>query len=709
MPRRKTLQTNFSAGELAPELAMRHDTEQYKNGAKSLRNRRCLIGGGTKRRPGSWFEAELPGPFRTADFIVNQETQYVVAFGVGRMDAFARDTTTGELTAAGSITGTPWTAAIYPQMDWVQSGNTMFLTHQDMPTQVLTRTGAATWALANYAFFIGPSARLEQVYLKIADPAVTLQPSALTGSITLTISTAWFVAAHVGQYIRYFLKACLITAVAGDGLSCTATVIETLPDTQTLTVTSSANFAVGEVCAGETSGAKGIVSGIADGTHLTVVISEKLTPFAVEKIDGPNATTSISVVASAVTKAAVTDWDEQLFGPVYGYPGCVVIHRNRLLFGGHKKAGDYLIGSVINNLYDFNVGTGADGDAIIESIGDSGASRIVQLHSAEQLIAMTDKGPYYVPEQTANFIFSPSSMAFFRFGSTWPISSTARSQAFDGGVIMISGSLVIKARPTGDLRRSWDADEVSLLSSHIVKTPAEMTVTSNFSGGPERYAAMVNSDGTLAIMQLVEVQKIRNFTPWDTNGSYVSVAGIQGDLYCAVTRSVGGGARYFLERFDQNATLDCATQYATKALMDAGVPGRYGSTEVKVVTSRYNLGIYPPSLSSLPAGPYVVGLDYETRVETMIPVIDGPNGSEAGQFMRINEAMVYVVESARFAAQGLDLQAYQVTDDVSQPPPQLNGTQRFTFLGWERDPTLSITQGDPLPLTILSIRTEVSF
>jgi hypothetical protein len=37
MARRKTLQTNFSAGELAPELAMRQDTEQYKNGAKSLR------------------------------------------------------------------------------------------------------------------------------------------------------------------------------------------------------------------------------------------------------------------------------------------------------------------------------------------------------------------------------------------------------------------------------------------------------------------------------------------------------------------------------------------------------------------------------------------------------------------------------------------------------------------------------------------------
>jgi hypothetical protein len=54
MPRRKILQTNFSAGELSPDLGMRQDTDQYQNGAKSLLNRRVLISGGTVRRPGSW-------------------------------------------------------------------------------------------------------------------------------------------------------------------------------------------------------------------------------------------------------------------------------------------------------------------------------------------------------------------------------------------------------------------------------------------------------------------------------------------------------------------------------------------------------------------------------------------------------------------------------------------------------------------------------
>jgi hypothetical protein len=53
MARKRQLQTTFIAGELAPDLGMRVDTKQYANGAKSLLNRRCLIGGGTSRRPGT--------------------------------------------------------------------------------------------------------------------------------------------------------------------------------------------------------------------------------------------------------------------------------------------------------------------------------------------------------------------------------------------------------------------------------------------------------------------------------------------------------------------------------------------------------------------------------------------------------------------------------------------------------------------------------
>jgi len=706
MARRKSLQTSFSAGELAPEVAMRQDTDQYQNGALSLLNRRMLIGGGHVRRPGSWFEDILGTDPVIAEFIVNQTTQYILSFTAGAMQAYVRNTTTGHLTTAGVITGGPWTGTIYKEMDWVQRGNVIFLTHASMVTQRIERTSATSWARTNFTFTIGSAVRPEQPYLKIAAPAVTLQPSALTGSITLTTSAAVFTAAHVGQYIRYLGKVMLITAFT-DSTHVTATVIEVLPDTLDLTVTSASGFAINDVVEGATSGAKGIVTNFPGGNHLIVTISHGLTPFAVENLTGPNIRTAITAVAAA-TPAAITDWDEQLFGPVYGYPGCVELHRNRLIFGGHPAAPDYMIASVIDDLYNFNVGTGGDADAIIESIGDAGASKILQFSSAEQLLVLTDRGPYYVPEGLNN-PFRASSISFLPFGSPWPINATAQVQAFDSGAIMVSGSLIIKARQTGNQTATWDADEVSLLAPHLIETPDRLAVTSNFGGAPERYSVFRNSDGTLAVLQLVEVQKIRNFTPWTTDGEYLSVASIAGDLYAAVRRTINTVSVYTLELFDQDITVDCATQYASKAAMDAGVPTTYPNTTVNVVTPDYHLGEWPISLRTVPAGPFTVGLYYTSTIETLPPVIAGPEGPMAGDYMRILECYVDVMDSARFSAEGYTLSAYQIIDDVSLPPPAKNGPQRFQFMGWDRQPTITITQADPLPLKIRSIRSIVAY
>src|SRR5262249_37060973 len=154
--------------------------------AKSLRNRRCMIGGGTKRRPASRRMAELLRDGRAEAFVVNQTTRYILVFSEGRMDAFVQNIATGRLTAAGNVTGAPWVGNIWREMDYEQAANTAFLTHPSIVQQRLVRTGVSTWSLAAVAFFSGPGGRVEQPYFKIADDAVTLQPSARAGSITVT-------------------------------------------------------------------------------------------------------------------------------------------------------------------------------------------------------------------------------------------------------------------------------------------------------------------------------------------------------------------------------------------------------------------------------------------------------------------------------------------------------------------------------------------
>lgn len=711
MPRHKSLQTNFTAGELAPDIRMRHDTDQFQNGAKSLLNRRCLFAGGTVRRPGTWWLVDLPGPSRIAIWTVSRDTRYVVVFGDGTAFFYRINTDDGSLTPAGSLTDCPWTGSIYAEMGMVQSGEAMFLTHAGMMPQIVRRTGNATWAVGDFEFYEGPAGRPEQPYLKFAPADMTLTCSDVSGSITLTVSGSdpWFVDDHVGTYIRYHKKACLITAVAVDGLSCTATVIEKLPETYSVTVASSANFAVGEIVEGSETGAKGVITSIPDSTHVVVVLTEGLGTFTgSDDLVGPNDKSRVQSSPSTTTNGAVTDWDEQMFSDVWGYPSCVELHRNRMLFGGHATAGSYLIGSALNNLYNFNVGDASDGDAILESIGDDAASRIVQLHSAEQLIVATDNGPYYVPEN-ATTPFRPSSIAFYPFGSPWPITEFVRHEPFDNGVVMLSRSTVIKARPTGDLSRAWEADEISPLAHHLLDTPTDITVTSNFAEGPERYAIIRNSDGTLAVMQLVEKQQIRNFTPWRTRDgdSFQSIAASEQFIYAAATRRIAGTTVYTLELFDQDLTLDAVKEYNDLA----DVAGDFGGTEVHALTAegRY-LGTLPLGLSNAPDGPYYVGLYYDSEIELLPPSIQDNEGSLAADLLRIVDCQANVIGSQRFAANGFTLSAYHVGDQVDEPPPAKDGWQRFgSFLGWRKEPTVLFNQPDPLPLQVLAVRTTVAY
>lgn len=719
MPKITPLQTNFSAGELSPGLYLRLDTQQYRDGAKSLRNYRCLLEGGVIRRPGTHWRSTLAGDSRATEFVVNNTLKYVAVFSDARVDFFRR-TPGGNLATAGSLTGCPWTGTTWQEIDFTQSANTMFVTHQTFRPQVILRTGLASWTRTPIAFFNGAGDRTQQPYFKFSADEVTLQPSATTGAITLTTSANVFVAGHVGLKFRYVGKEILITGVT-DGTTAAGTVVEELPPTQIIELAAASmadsyigagSFEVGDVVVGTVSGAKGIVVAVDAGDdEITVVSTNGLTTFKAgttpDEIVGPNGKNKAAAV-TVTDPAAIKLWDQQMFSDVEGYPAVVELHRNRLLFAGHPLIGSAVIGSTPTNLYDFDVGDANDGDGFIETIGDAAAANIVRLHSAEQLIVLTDGGAYYVPE-TAQNPFVPSGLSFNKFGDDWPFTTRVRTVSMDGGVMMISESLVIKARPTGNQHAMWDAEVISLLASHLIKTPIDMAVCHGFDGGSETYGVIVNSDGTLTVMQSVESQKVRNFTPWGTAGLYLSVAAFSGTIYAIVRRTINSLTVYCLEQFSPALTLDAATNYADEsALASASLVYGPGAAHVVVESGNYSLGTYPLSIQYVPPGPYRAGLFYDTDLETLPPVVELPGGHRTADLQRILSADIHVRTSARFAAQGYELSAYQLTDDLSQPPPWKEGPQHFGFLGWAKRPTIHITQPDPLPLTIDAIQMEVA-
>lgn len=205
-------QTNFTRGELAPEMASRYDMRAFANGAQTLRNFAPLVQGGVRTRPALAYAATVPqSPAKLADFVFNDDQRYAFVFSDGRVDIYHE---AADWASVASLTGAPWTEAMLPELNWSHYGDTMLVFHRDLQTQIIKRTGATTFTRSALAFEENSGGTvMYQPYFKFADPAMTLTASGTSGSVTLTLSGAGaFTDDHIGYIIRKDGKEILITA-----------------------------------------------------------------------------------------------------------------------------------------------------------------------------------------------------------------------------------------------------------------------------------------------------------------------------------------------------------------------------------------------------------------------------------------------------------------------------------------------------------------
>lgn len=228
MPKLTIAKNNFTAGEIAPDLWGRADLQGYINGAARLRNVLLRPTGGVTRRPGLRHIAHIPGidAIRLAAFAFNTEQTYLLGFQDGMLRVWRGD----EEVFSGLA---PWTAAMLPNLAWTQNADTLFLCHPDLPPQRITRRAHDDWTIAAFTFAADGAVASEARHIpmfRFAGDDVTLNASAVSGSIILTASADVFVAGHAGVQFRIGKKAVKITAVT-NATQAQATVLQTLEGT----------------------------------------------------------------------------------------------------------------------------------------------------------------------------------------------------------------------------------------------------------------------------------------------------------------------------------------------------------------------------------------------------------------------------------------------------------------------------------------------
>ncbi len=138
--------SNFTSGELSPQLDGRVDIARYYNGAKTLENLVTLPYGGLIRRPGSVYVASTKDSTKKAILVPFQfsTTQaYQIEFGDRYCRFYANN---GQILSSGSALeiSTPYLESDLATLQFAQDADTMWITHPSYKTRKLTR-GTPSW------------------------------------------------------------------------------------------------------------------------------------------------------------------------------------------------------------------------------------------------------------------------------------------------------------------------------------------------------------------------------------------------------------------------------------------------------------------------------------------------------------------------------------------------------------------------------------
>lgn len=576
--------------------------------------------------------------------------------------------------------------------------------------KMLTYAGG-TFTLGDFAFDSAPGAGLAQPYWSFVS-GVTLTPSAITGSVTVTASAAVFSAAYVGTRIRYASREILITGYTSPTVV-TGTVVSQLPPTFRLSLTTTAGFAVNDVLVGQTTDFRGLIVGIS-GSNLDVLTLDFFDgPDVSEKVSASSATAEV-LSKTVISPAASPIWDEPLISPVRGYPRSGTSAAGRLFLCDFPQAPDVIVASSTRAITDLSVGD-EDDDAIARAVGDN-RPRFLHVINAGDVLIFADRGCYLIALREGNPLtpatFNP--IAFDARGCT-----TARPAKVDDGVVFIEagGSAVAAATLSGNIYLKWSVRTLSTYHDQMFDGPLSLCGPPPNCALDDKYLFVINADGTMNVMSWVDNFDVESvgFVRWSINGQYIRAIPIFGTYWFYTNRTFdypsGPLDVEVIERLSADATMDCEVDangampsIFNGALLHIAGEGWYGGTVRAGPFTIPGIGDYPSDARA--------GLNFVSRVMPWPKkLIQHP---KAGLMpCRVIRVAVSVLETdviqIRCNNTTQSFGGYSFGDDLSEVAQAHTRIFRASVIGRRQHPEIEFIKPTPGRMQILSITQEVSY
>ena len=724
----KTVITNFSSGELNPLLATRTDVPSYFQGAKSCKNFALLAEGGLMRRPGTTYLATLPAESRIIPFVFSDDEVAIIVLSNNRMDVY---NTSGSALTSNYTTNANWTTAQLFELNFAQFGDSIFVTHRDNPTRRIFRSSASSFVIYQFDFEAGSGGypRYEPYY-KFADLDTTISTSGTTGSVTVTASANTFTSSWVGVKIRKNKKTMTITGYTS-ATQVTATVNETLTNTTATTewdeqVVSSLRGYPQAVTfhhnrlwlAGFKSRPAGVTASKI-GDYYNFDLGTGLDDESIDTAISGNQVNEIRHMVSGKDLQVFTDGGEYYIPDSTDNtitPSNVSVLRQT----------PYGISRTAPHMFDQATGfVQKNGKAIREFVYSdledgykSTAVSILAQHlidSPKEMAIM--KGNLTRPEQYAFFLNSGSThngkLSVFHSVRDEKIAGWSqwftRSGDYIQSIAALNENLIIIGKrslnsvTTYTLEKFADDDSVTL--------DCQTTSTVNQRGTPLVDGG--SQSGTTLVVDGLTSSPVVNET--------FTIAG-NATEYTIQSLINNGSGEYSLtldKTLAATPSDNAAITFVKGFLHD--VNGIYTAEVVHVVDGNSSVGSFTVSsgdqitLTNAPkATGLKIGFNYDTEVETMPIDKELPEGPLTGLPRRISRAIVdlnstldMTIKAADSTSKALVIQ--QVNFQGGSDLIPVTAKKEFFFLGYDKSPTVTISQDDPLPIKILGMSVEIVF
>ena len=754
MQKAKVALTNFQFGEVSPSLISRTDTRVYNNSAQKIENFFLRAEGGVIKRAGLKKIYEFDTSIDTAKvqqhrlvpFIFSDDERYIVSLEHQKIRVFQIDTSNNvtlaaTLTADSSGATIPITNLNMHEVTYAQAGDVMFIAHQTFMVRKLVRTGLTSFQMETKTFDTqSAGAKIYQPYFQFQDLGVTLDPSASSGNgITLTTSEAYWDltgsqsggnfpdSKHVGLTIKYHDQEITITSVqsatqaTGNALATlkkklkvdsfrtdngVATVEVTLVNhgfsaSDAFTI-SNANT-VGGISASNLNGARTVAEVIDDNTFTFNA--------------GGNANDSVAGGGTPFleTHAPATNWSEQSYSVLRGFPGAVTFHQNRLWYAGTISQPDGLWASKSNQFFNFDIGDASDNDSIDIRAAIGEVNTIKHLVSNRDLQAFTSTDEFIVPA----FVEKPTTPTNATIKRQTPFgSSFVRPYVFDGATVYIQGSgEIVREMLFDDGQNAYTGQPISSLASHLIQNPIQASTLAGGIDRAESYYFLVDSNGTLGVFNSNRGEQRFGWTQFTSQGTFHSICTVDTRVYAVVKFDKGDGTnKYILCEFDSSFNTDMAKTYsgsngvfsvssdfANGAVLDV-VSGTHYLGQFTVAGGNIDVSAVDNSLSSAE-----IGFKFDVTLTTNPIDTMSQSGPMTGEPRGMNKVILDLSNTLSVSVNNKNLIIRQVTDDLSLARQAVTGKKEFRLLGYSKDPQVTISQSAPLSLQVNSLIAEVTF